>query len=503
MIWQIGRKEFLSNLMTMRFAVGMILLIFLTLLFTSILIKDYRQNLLEYNKNITKSTEALNQTKTYQNLSPEIHKPPEVLTLFSKGIEENVARSATVSVFDIPILSSTGATKNPLLPVFPVLDVSLVFKLVVIVLVLLCAYDTISGEKENGTLRLMLSNSVPRYQLVLGKFMGGMLTLSIPVVTGFLIACLMLELSPMVELGGNEWLRIGLMFLLTLLMVGIFLNISLLISSLTKKSSDTLMVLLFIWVFFLLIVPNASSYLATRIKPIDSRVKINAQIQEIQNQMIEEIRAIRSQNPEDPDRIYIQSDGMGPMGSFMFYGTKAEVERRLILNPQIGPVQMDYARKIDEINRQHLESLVNQKKLTDWISRLSPISFYENLMSTLSRTDYSSQQNFSQSVREYRQKLVDYFQTKNIFSLIRYFGTMKPEDVFEARENRDYGKYMMKYANRNPESLDLSDLPPFIFRQEAVLATLKRMVPELSVLFGIGLLCFLGTFVALLRYDVR
>ena len=503
MIWLFGKKEFLSNLMTLRFAVGMVLLIFLTILFTSILLSDYRQNLQDYNRQISKSREEMNQIKAYQNLRPEFHKPPEILTLFCKGIEENVAKSATVSVFDIPTLSSTGTTKNPLLPVFPVLDVALVFKLVIIVLVLITTYDAISGEKERGTLRLMLSNAIPRYQLVIGKFLGGMLTLAIPVVIGFLIAGLMLEFSPMVKLNPNDWLRIGFMLLVTLILVGIFLNISLLVSSLTKKSSDTLMLLLLIWVFFLLIVPNASSYLATRIKPIESRVKISTQIQEIQNQMSEDIREIRRQNPEDPDRIYIQSDGMGPNGSYMYYGTKAEVERRLRLNPLIGPLRMEYARKIDEVNRQYLESLVKQKKLTDWISRISPISFYENLMSTLSRTDYSSLQNFNRSASDYRQKLVDYFQTKDVFSSIRYFGTMKKEEVFEARENRDYGRYRMKYANRNPAPLDLTDLPAFQFRQENFAATLKRIIPELSVLIAFGILCFMGTFVAIVKYDVR
>jgi ABC-type transport system involved in multi-copper enzyme maturation permease subunit len=313
----------------------------------------------------------------------------------------------------------------------------------------------------------------------------------------------MLEFSPMVKLGSGEWLRIGLMFLITLIMVGIFINIGLFVSSLTKKSSDTLMVLLLIWVFFLLIVPNASSYLSTRIKPIESRAKINTQIQEKQNMMNEEISEIRRENPEDPDRIYIQSDGMGPTGNYMYYGTKAEVERQFILNPLIGPLRMDYAREIEEVNRQYLESLVNQKKWTEWISRISPLSFYENLMSTLSRTDYSSLQNFNRSTREYRQKLVDYFQQRDVFSSIRFFGTMKMENVFEARENSDYGRYMMLYANRNPESLDLSDLPAFFHRQENVLDTLKKMIPELSVLIGVGILFFMGTIVALIRYDIR
>jgi ABC-type transport system involved in multi-copper enzyme maturation permease subunit len=503
MIWNIARKEVLSNLLTLRFAVGMALLFFLTLLFTSILIKDYGHNLEEYNKQIAQSAKTLNQIKVYQNLRPEVHKPPEVLTLFSKGIEENVSKSARVSVFDVPVLSSSGTSKNPLLSVFSVLDVVLVFKLVVTVLALLLAYDAVSGEKETGTLGLMFSNPVPRYQLVLGKFVGGMLTLALPIVIGFLITSLIMEFSPMVKLGAAEWLRIAFMFVVSLIMVSVLFNIGLCISSMTRRAADTLMVLLLIWVVFLLVVPNASAYLATRIKPIVSRAKINAQIQDLQNRMNEEIREIRRQNPEDPNRIYIQSDDRDSSGFYMYYGTKAEVERRLILNPLIGPLRMDYAREIGEVNRQYLESLVSQKKWTEWLSRLSPISAYENLMSALARSDLSNLEHFSRSAKDYRQQLVDYFQNKKIFSSVRFFGTMKLEDVFEIKKNIEYGRALMRYADRNPEPLDLSDLPSFQDRQENVLVSLKRMLPDLLLLIGAGFLFFICAFMAILKYDVR
>ena len=48
-------------------------------------------------------------------------------------------------------------------------------------------YDTISGEKENGTLALMLSNPLGRARLLLAKYFVLIITVSIPLFIGMTI----------------------------------------------------------------------------------------------------------------------------------------------------------------------------------------------------------------------------------------------------------------------------------------------------------------------------
>ena len=74
---------------------------------------------------------------------------------------------------------------NPFLSIFLAVDVIFVFKIVLSALAILFAYNTISGEREDGTLKLVLSNPVPRDALVLGKYLGGMLSLFPIVVMSF------------------------------------------------------------------------------------------------------------------------------------------------------------------------------------------------------------------------------------------------------------------------------------------------------------------------------
>ena len=45
---------------------------------------------------------------------------------------------------------------------------------------LLFGFDQISREQENGTLKLMLANSVSRATLLAGKWIGNFLSLAVP-----------------------------------------------------------------------------------------------------------------------------------------------------------------------------------------------------------------------------------------------------------------------------------------------------------------------------------
>jgi ABC-type Na+ efflux pump permease subunit len=77
---------------------------------------------------------------------------------------------------------------------FGKLDFVFIIQMVASLIVLLFASDLIAGEKEMGTLRAILSNSVPRHTILLGKLAGGFLTVWIPFVTTFVLGMVFLGL---------------------------------------------------------------------------------------------------------------------------------------------------------------------------------------------------------------------------------------------------------------------------------------------------------------------
>ncbi len=93
---------------------------------------------------------------------------------------------------------------------------------------LLLGFDLIVNEREEGTLRFVLAQGVGRSQLLFGKFLGGCLTLTVPLVLGFAIAGTVIgvaakdnSIAPFLRLAVSG-LVLGIIFLSVGLMISTF-----------------------------------------------------------------------------------------------------------------------------------------------------------------------------------------------------------------------------------------------------------------------------------------
>jgi ABC-type transport system involved in multi-copper enzyme maturation permease subunit len=108
---------------------------------------------------------------------------------------------------------------------------------------LLVGHDLIVSEMEEGTLRLILAGSVSRGRLLFGKFLGGCLTLAVPLLLGFVIAGTVIGLTakdnaigPFLRLAGSG-LVLGILFL----------GIGLMISTFARTRVQSLVIALLGW----------------------------------------------------------------------------------------------------------------------------------------------------------------------------------------------------------------------------------------------------------------
>lgn len=536
MIWTIAKKEFLSNLMTFKFAVCTAICLIMVVLFTWVLVDDYQRRLEAYNEAVQKSEEELKEARVYSEISPTVYKPPEVLSIFSEGVEKRLGNSVTIERGKVPEIKAGYAAGNPLLAVFPSLDLTLIFKLVLSILALLLVYDAISGEKERGSLKLMLSGPVPRHQVLLGKLVAGLLTLAIPIAVSFLLVLLILEFSPMVSLSGSDWARIGLIFLASLIFVGAVFNFGLFFSCLTERSATTLMYVLFFWVLFAVVIPNAAVYLATQIRPIKPREAVDLKVREIWDEFYRKRENFERENRPRVPKI--------AMGSIILNAPEGMIEYYRTMYNVFEPIRIKYATKAWELEQEYFNNLKKQKRVADYLSRISPTSMYEAVMSALSKTDLGSYERFMEETRTYRDRMIDYFNSRKLFSSLSFFTVQKEEDLLD--DNLANEIYMAHFSeelkkrgidvplyrtmdeilkdiplnkripaqqflkalgtphaelyNRSP-ALNLRDFPRFSYRTESVADSVQRTVPYLALLLLVNVLFFLLAFRAFLRYD--
>lgn len=126
--------------------------------------------------------------------------------------------------------------------------VSLVVYLVPLIALIL-GYDAVVGEKEKGSLELLLSMPLTRFEILLGKYLGLAAALALSTVAGF--GASLLLLSYQLGLGGL-YHYVG--FMLSAVLMGMaFLSLSLLVSVTAAERMRASGVAIALWFFYVLI----------------------------------------------------------------------------------------------------------------------------------------------------------------------------------------------------------------------------------------------------------
>ena len=196
--------------------------------------------------------------------APRALRSPRPLEVFAREAERYTGQAVKVLLFEVPYQAeevSPFQSSNPYLAIFSFFDMVYIFQLVLGLLAILIASETISGEKEDGTLRLVLTTNVSRAQILAGKVLAGLTTLAIPTALGFILLTILLLVTEHIEVGGGEWARMGLLFALSLLYLLVFYLIGLAFSCTTHRSATSLIYALFTWALLAIVLPNSISAL--------------------------------------------------------------------------------------------------------------------------------------------------------------------------------------------------------------------------------------------------
>ena len=167
---------------------------------------------------------------------------------------------------------------DPLPVMFPLIDLVFIVAILLSLAALIFSYDAVSGEKEDGTLKLMLANGLPRHRILLGKVIGGTATLLIPFFVSLILGLIVVIVHPRVAWTGADWGALGLVLLGSAAYVVFFHILGVLISSRHASSSASIVTSLSVWVLLVLVVPNLSPFLASRLSPAPSRIKTSREI---------------------------------------------------------------------------------------------------------------------------------------------------------------------------------------------------------------------------------
>ena len=275
----IVRKEILENIFGLKFHVVMLFSSLLIIFSVYTGIESYQGRLKEYNIALKRHEYTLRNHPSWPILASmgyNIDKPPSTLSVIAEGLEGVLGRTAKIDAMSPVKLEESKYSDNPILAIFGSFDLMFVVRTILSLFAILFSYDAISGERERGTLKLTLANSVPRDTIILGKAVGLFFCLVVPLIIPLLIGMLMIVLSPNVAMSSEIWARLLGIMLVFLLYLACFFALGLLVSACTHRASASFMILLFVWIVSVFVVPRASVIVASRVAPAMSLQELHS-----------------------------------------------------------------------------------------------------------------------------------------------------------------------------------------------------------------------------------
>jgi len=468
MLRDIIKKEILDNITSPKFVFTFLLCTVLILLSVYTGVTNYGAEQKEYTAAVALNKKNLESQPNYSSLAGigiRINKPPQVLGTVVTGVEEAVGRVAPINIAQDPNLVDSKFSSNPVFAVFGALDLMFIVKIVLSLFAILFTYDAIVGEKEKGTLKLALSNDVPRDRLILGKAIGGYVSLLIPLLIPLVLSLLVLVIAPNIALNAGDWARLLLIFLMFFLYLSVFFSLGLFVSARTSRSSTSFLVLLFIWVVIVMVIPKVSVLTAAQIKPIPSVHEITAK----KDAFLQQIQAEGQKTAREQIMKIATEAGKD----------QAAAQERI--KKYIEEYQQELTDKIDAnnaaIERDYQLRKSAQQNLAVNLSRVSPASALTFGSMTMARTGIDEYDGFLASLRAY-----------------------KP--IYTKWVNSKMGQ-SINFQTGEMSKINIDDMPQHKFQEENLGKSLFRTLPDFALMIVMIIGFFVGAYVSFLRYDVR
>jgi ABC-2 type transport system permease protein len=197
-------------------------------------------------------------------------KPKMLPAVLDRGVDPFVGQSVWLEAHKQNEFRFRPAQDSTAVQRFGELTAATVMQLLIPLLIILLSFSAFAGEREQGTLRQLLSLGVRKTDLAWGKALGIAGALGALIVPATVIGVIAMTLTS--ENGNltSSAPRMALMFTSYLLYFAAFIGLSLAVSARVKSSQMALVVLLAFWIVNGLIATRAVTDIAKRIYPTPS-----------------------------------------------------------------------------------------------------------------------------------------------------------------------------------------------------------------------------------------
>jgi len=381
------------------------------------------------------------------------------LRVLATGLNGSLSLRSHNTVYEGAYFGESQFVHNLLSDILSPLDFVFFINIVASLLAFAFTYDAISGERQRGTLRLLMANPVRRALLLLSKFLGSYLSFVISLLPALAGVVLVLYLHPDVGFSASDWQASFWLLVLALLNLGVFFMLGVFVSCVTREPRTTLTALMTVWVLLVLVVPNFSPFVAAKLHPIPGFHRVQAQIDSLSS---ERAKPVRKEQDE-----FVRTHG----GDYNALSPEEKIEFQAIWADHCRTF---YASELTKVWEAFFNQMDAQARLARCLSLISPSAILTYLASDLSHTGIESEHAFRLATVRFR---------------------------------RQYAANLGRYIERTADKAKLwhadSKLAPaFALPRPTVSEVISTHLPQFVVLVLYSFLCFCGAQIMFMRSSI-
>ncbi len=480
-------KEIRETVLDLRFVIVAMLFLVLIPLGMYVGRKDYERRLANYQSEYQIYRQHYG-NQVGASVEAQGFRPPPPLSMLALGLDPFLPDRAITSRSGLVRGAKEPGIDNPQALLFGKADFLFNVSFIVSLAALIFTFNRVSGEKERGTLRMMIANGVGRGNILLAKILANYVTLLIPFTVALLMALVILSMSSDVSVFSRAlWPALVAIVATTFLFIFVLVSLGVCLSAFTHSSVASVMVVFLVWVIFVLGIPKVSPMIAEVVYPVESRNVANL-TQRIAREDIEKEYDQKKRQLYDACRTAFGLD-LSRVSS----GPRDETEKKANAKYDLEVIALNSAceRSIADRVRQLEQDYRNKRNIQTSVavnlSRLSPVSCYTYLVSALAGTGTAEPDRFTRNADRYQEEVKRAIYDNLI--LKRYGNTRGGTAISEvAVAGFDRSK---------------ASIPEMTYLYTTPAEALREGLADALLLVIFSILFFAVAFVRFSRYDVR
>ncbi len=369
-------------------------------------VKDFKKRQQNYISDFEKVKSDNLDAKNYSYIGIPAIRKPQISSIFNEGFTHSFGTFIKVQIFS-PIFSAekNSASENVVYDFPTRMDITFLITFFLSLFVLIISFDSINGEKEQGTLRMLFVYPIKRFQFIAKKIIGTIsfvgLVFGLPYLAG--IGYLLITFPSEINLSVIEFFIIyflyAIMYLLIITLVGILFSV------MTKSSGKSLIFSLLFWITFSIIIPISYNYFSEYL--INQNKLVN--IVEQQTKLKDKRNRIFLEISDDinPNKFGHQNWNGGILENLTVYGTDDMYQAHINFLKYYYKNYLPGIRKDESLNFEKIKLLHRPEKLSKVYLFFDPNVLFEQSAESLSLTGIDDYTNYLRTAIGLREKFAN------------------------------------------------------------------------------------------------